>query len=86
MRAVGNDRRAAIAYLEECLDSDRTPAYAKPGLAIHAARIRRDLEYLEEGNEDGTNRDVRPFDDDPRTDEEIKQAVYDAADREEWEE
>lgn len=33
-----------------------------------------------EGNEDGSNRDVPPFDNDPRTDEEIKQAVYDRAD------
>ena len=29
------------------------------------------------GNEDGSNRDVPPFDNDPRTDEEIKQAIYD---------
>lgn len=28
-------------------------------------------------NEDGSNRDVPPFDTDPRSDEEIKQAVYD---------
>jgi len=41
---------------------------------------------LEPGNEDGTNRDVRPFDNDPRSDEEIKQAVYDRydADTEGW--
>jgi hypothetical protein len=31
----------------------------------------------EDGNEDGSNRDVPPFDTDPRTDDEIKQAVYD---------
>jgi hypothetical protein len=29
------------------------------------------------GNEDGTNRDVPPYDNDPRTDREIKKAVYD---------
>lgn len=39
---------------------------------------------LLEGNEDGSNRDVPPFDNDPRTDEQIKQAVYDAYDRGEW--
>ncbi len=33
--------------------------------------------YPAEGNEDGSNRDVPPFDNDPRSDEEIKQAVYD---------
>lgn len=31
-------------------------------------------------NEDGTNRDVPPFDNDPRTDDEIKQEVYDRLD------
>lgn len=31
-----------------------------------------------EGNEDGLNRDLPPWDNDPRTDDEIKQAVYDA--------
>lgn len=30
-----------------------------------------------EENEDGSNRDVPPFDNDPRSDDEIKQAVYD---------
>lgn len=33
--------------------------------------------YDQEQNEDGTNRDVPPFDNDPRSDDEIKQAVYD---------
>jgi hypothetical protein len=42
------------------------------------------LEPWRDGNEDGSNRDVPPFDNDPRTDEEIKQAVYDRAD-DEWE-
>jgi len=37
------------------------------------------LEPWRDGNEDGSNRDVPPFDNDPRTDEEIKQAVYDRA-------
>lgn len=35
------------------------------------------LDWRDEGNEDGSNRDVPPFDNDPRTDDEIKQAVYD---------
>jgi hypothetical protein len=43
-----------------------------------------DRSFLEDGNEDGSNRDVPPFDNDPRTDEQIKQAVYDAYDRGEW--
>lgn len=30
-----------------------------------------------QGNEDGSNRDVPPFDNDPRSDEQIKQGVYD---------
>jgi hypothetical protein len=32
---------------------------------------------IEVMNEDGSNRDVPPFDNDPRTDAEIKQEVYD---------
>lgn len=35
----------------------------------------------EEGNEDGSNRDIPPFDNDPRTDEDIKQEVYDRWER-----
>lgn len=37
-----------------------------------------------EGNEDGSNRDVPPFDNDPRTDAEIKQEVYDRMDNEDY--
>ena len=43
-----------------------------------------ELDALIDGNEDGSNRDVPPFDNDPRTDEEIKQSVYDAYDAGEW--
>lgn len=35
------------------------------------------MDWRDQGNEDGSNRDIPPFDNDPRTDEEIKQAVYD---------
>jgi hypothetical protein len=41
---------------------------------VAAARL------YDEGNEDGSNRDVPPFDNDPRSDEQLKQAVYDRAD------
>lgn len=38
-----------------------------------------------EGNEDGSNRDVPPFDNDPRTDDQIKQEVYDRLDDDHFE-
>ncbi len=79
---VGNDRREALAWLEHRIVD--VPASLRPALEQMAGRIRRDLELLAEGNEDGSNRDVPPFDNDPRTDDEIKQSVYDAYDRGEW--
>lgn len=82
MRAVGNDRRAALAWIEDALVD--APAPVRADLERQAGRIRRDLSLLMEGNEDGSNRDVPPFDNDPRTDDEIKQAVFDAYDRGEW--
>jgi hypothetical protein len=84
MNAVGNDRRAALRWIEDRLEDDDTPDEVRRTLEFEAGRIRRDLRILEEGNEDGSNRDVPPFDNDPRTDEEIKQSVYDAFDRGEW--
>lgn len=80
---VGNERRRALAWIEARLDPG-APAPIRAMLEREAGRIRRDLELLTEGNEDGSNRDVPPFDNDPRTDDEIKQAVYDAAD--DWDE
>lgn len=79
---VGNDRIAALRELERRLET--ADGRVEVALRNQAARIRRDLEVLSEGNEDGSNRDVPPFDNDPRTDEEIKQSVFDAYDRGEW--
>ena len=39
--------------------------------------LTEDEVYELQGNEDGSNRDVPPFDNDPRSDEQIKQEVYD---------